>query len=144
MGDENPTTWERRILSIIWRLLQTKHRAYRIPYEESRREPTSSIRHNPIGRTAKLHNDILMFQQHHEESLSKAWTRFKDLLQKVPYRGIGRWLQIQIQRLMEAHLALTQPTQVNKITTPCEIYSGPHDPHKCMENPNKLSLITYP
>ncbi|GJZ68068.1 hypothetical protein Tco_0631308 [Tanacetum coccineum] len=29
---------ERRILSIIWRLLQTKHRAYRIPYEESRRE----------------------------------------------------------------------------------------------------------
>ncbi|GKC34447.1 hypothetical protein Tco_1046831 [Tanacetum coccineum] len=32
--------------------------------------------------TAKLRNDILMFQQHHGESLSKAWTRFKDLLQK--------------------------------------------------------------
>nr|GEX91233.1 zinc finger, CCHC-type [Tanacetum cinerariifolium] len=31
-------------------------------------------------RTAKLHNDILMFQKHHEESLSEAWTRFKDLL----------------------------------------------------------------
>ncbi|GJV87299.1 hypothetical protein Tco_1531237 [Tanacetum coccineum] len=30
--------------------------------------------------TAKLHNDILMFQQHHGESLSEAWTRFKDLL----------------------------------------------------------------
>ncbi|GKD03439.1 zinc finger, CCHC-type containing protein [Tanacetum coccineum] len=25
----------------------------------------------PPGRTAKLHNDILMFQQHHGESLSK-------------------------------------------------------------------------
>nr|GEY52533.1 hypothetical protein [Tanacetum cinerariifolium] len=36
----------------------------------------------PSGRTAKLHNFILMFQQHHEESISKAWTRFKDLLQK--------------------------------------------------------------
>ncbi|GJV96099.1 zinc finger, CCHC-type containing protein [Tanacetum coccineum] len=36
----------------------------------------------PPGRTAKLHNDILMFQQHHGESLSEAWTRFKDLLQK--------------------------------------------------------------
>ncbi|GKC18035.1 zinc finger, CCHC-type containing protein [Tanacetum coccineum] len=36
----------------------------------------------PPGRTAKLCNDILMFQQHHEESLSEAWTRFKDLLQK--------------------------------------------------------------
>ncbi|GJW10638.1 zinc finger, CCHC-type containing protein [Tanacetum coccineum] len=36
----------------------------------------------PPGRTAKLHNDILMFQQHQGESLSEAWTCFKDLLQK--------------------------------------------------------------
>ncbi|GJX24159.1 zinc finger, CCHC-type containing protein [Tanacetum coccineum] len=48
----------------------------------------------PPGRTAKLRNDILMFQQHHGESLSEAWTRFKDLLQKVPHHGIDRWLQI--------------------------------------------------
>ncbi|GJT07739.1 zinc finger, CCHC-type containing protein [Tanacetum coccineum] len=46
------------------------------------------------GRTVKLRNDILMFQQHHGESLSEAWTRFKDLLQKVPHHGIDRWLQI--------------------------------------------------
>ncbi|GJU54711.1 zinc finger, CCHC-type containing protein [Tanacetum coccineum] len=32
------------------------------------------------GRTTKLRNDILMFQQHQGESLSKAWTRLKDLL----------------------------------------------------------------
>ncbi|GJV93606.1 zinc finger, CCHC-type containing protein [Tanacetum coccineum] len=50
----------------------------------------------PPGRTAKLRNDILMFQQHQGESLSEAWTRFKDLLQKVPHHGIDRWLQIQI------------------------------------------------
>ncbi|GJY51503.1 zinc finger, CCHC-type containing protein [Tanacetum coccineum] len=37
----------------------------------------------PPRRKAKLHNDILMFQQHHGESLSEAWTRFKDLLQKI-------------------------------------------------------------
>ncbi|GJZ46845.1 zinc finger, CCHC-type containing protein [Tanacetum coccineum] len=42
----------------------------------------------PPERTAKLRNDILMFQQHHEESLSEAWTRFKDLLQKVTHHGI--------------------------------------------------------
>ncbi|GJT25704.1 zinc finger, CCHC-type containing protein [Tanacetum coccineum] len=47
----------------------------------------------PPGRTAKLRNDILMFQQHHGESLSEAWTRFKDLLQKVPHHGIDLWLQ---------------------------------------------------
>ncbi|GKC18788.1 MAK10-like protein, partial [Tanacetum coccineum] len=106
----------------------------------------------PLGRTAKLRNDILMFQQHQGESISEAWTRFKDLLQKVPHNGIDLWLQVQIfydrvtpatrqtidqsaddvlsisdrrlielenkvQRLMEAHLALMQPTQVNKITS---------------------------
>ncbi|GJW86565.1 zinc finger, CCHC-type containing protein [Tanacetum coccineum] len=46
------------------------------------------------GRNAKLCNDILMFQQHHGESLSEAWTHFKDLIQKVPHHGIDRWLQI--------------------------------------------------
>ncbi|GJZ44588.1 zinc finger, CCHC-type containing protein [Tanacetum coccineum] len=50
----------------------------------------------PQGRAAKLHNDILMFQQHHGESLSEAWTRFKDLLQKVPHHGIDLWLQVLI------------------------------------------------
>ncbi|GJX00378.1 MAK10-like protein [Tanacetum coccineum] len=174
----------------------------------------------PPGRTAKLRNDILMFQQHHGESLSEAWTRFKDLLQKVPHHGIDLWLQVQIfydhvnpvtrqtidqsaggklrnlnleeswailedldlydneswndpkdfakpvkaitlpqdvpstsdrrlielenqvQRLMEAHLAQTQPTQVNKITTPCEICSGPYDTQNCMENPEQ-AFVEY-
>ncbi|GJX90649.1 MAK10-like protein [Tanacetum coccineum] len=141
----------------------------------------------PPGRTVKLRNDILMFQQHHGESLSEAWTRFKDLLQKVPHHGIDLWLQAiledlalydneswndprdfakpvkaialpqdvpstsdrrlielenQVQCLMEAHLAPTQPTQVNKITTPCEICSGPHDTQCCMENPEQ-AFVEY-
>ncbi|GKA68900.1 MAK10-like protein, partial [Tanacetum coccineum] len=174
----------------------------------------------PPGRTAKLCNDILMFQQHHGESLSEAWTRFKDLLQKVPHHGIDLWLQVQIfyehvnpitrrtidqlaggklrdlnpeeswailedlslydneswndlrdfakpvkaialpqdvpstsdrrlielknqvQRLMEAHLAPTQPTQVNKMTTSCEICSGPHDTQYCMEDPEQ-AFVEY-
>ncbi|GKA55969.1 MAK10-like protein [Tanacetum coccineum] len=50
----------------------------------------------PPGRTYKLCNDILMFQQHQGESLSEAWTRFKDLLQKFSLHGIDLWLQIQI------------------------------------------------
>ncbi|GKD86099.1 MAK10-like protein, partial [Tanacetum coccineum] len=136
----------------------------------------------PPGRTVKLRNDILMFQQHHGESISEAWTRFKDLLQKVPHHGIDLWLQAlledlafydneswnnprdfakpvkaialpqdvpstsdhrlielenQVQRLMKAHLALTQPTQVNKITTSCEICNGPHDTQYSMEDPEQ-------
>ncbi|GKD55180.1 MAK10-like protein [Tanacetum coccineum] len=146
----------------------------------------------PSGRTVKLRNDILMFQQHHGESLSEAQTRFKDLLQKVPHHGIDLWLQLhdrnakeswvlledlalydnkswndprdfskpvkeiallqdvlsisdhrliklknQVQRLMEAHLAPTQPTQVNKVTTSCEICGGPHDTQYCMKDPKQ-------
>ncbi|GJV80423.1 zinc finger, CCHC-type containing protein [Tanacetum coccineum] len=48
----------------------------------------------PPRRTAKLRNDILIFQQHKGESLSESWTRFKDLLQKVPHHGIDLWLLI--------------------------------------------------
>ncbi|GKA11126.1 hypothetical protein Tco_0690559 [Tanacetum coccineum] len=127
------------------------------------------------------------------ESLSGAWTRFKDLLQKVPHRGIDLWLQLrdqnaeeswalledlalydneswndprdfakpvkaislpqdvpstsdrrliklenQVQRLMEAHRAPTQPTQVNKDTTSCEICSGPYDTQYYMEDPEQV------
>ncbi|GKB37130.1 zinc finger, CCHC-type containing protein [Tanacetum coccineum] len=57
---------------------------------------TDSFQFFPPGRTAKLRNDILMFQQHHEESLSEAWNHFKDLLQKVLHHGLDLWLQIQI------------------------------------------------
>ncbi|GJR03630.1 hypothetical protein Tco_0526614 [Tanacetum coccineum] len=161
-----------------------------------------------------------MFQQHHEQSLSEAWTRFKDLLQKVPHHGIDLWLQVKknyehvnpvtretidqsasgklrdlnakeywalledlalydneswndprdftkpnkaivvpqdvpstsdrrlieienlVQCLMEAYLAPKQPTQVNKITTSCEICSGPHNSQYCIENPEQ-AFVEY-
>ncbi|GKA94277.1 MAK10-like protein [Tanacetum coccineum] len=137
----------------------------------------------PSGRTAKLRNDILMFQQYQGESLSDAWTRFKDLLQKVPHHGIDLWLQVQIfydhvnpvtrrtinqsaggklrdknakeswgllqdlalydneswnnqrdfAKLVKA-ISFPQDVSMNKITSSCEIYSGPHDTQYCMEN----------
>nr|GEW08266.1 MAK10-like protein [Tanacetum cinerariifolium] len=161
-----------------------------------------------------------MFQQHQGDSLSEAWTHFKDLLQKFPHHCIDLWLQVQIfydhvnpatrrtidqsasgklhgknakeswalledlglydneswndprdfakpvkaislpqdvssisdhhlielknqfQRLMEAHLALKQHIQVNKITSSCEICNGPHDTQNCMENPKK-AFVNY-
>ncbi|GJX66487.1 MAK10-like protein [Tanacetum coccineum] len=43
-------------------------------------------------------------------------------------------LENQVQRLMEAHLAAMQPTQMNKVTTLCKICSGPHDTQYCMED----------
>ncbi|GJY69931.1 hypothetical protein Tco_0472913 [Tanacetum coccineum] len=43
---------------------------------------------------------------------------------------------------MEAYLAPTQPTQVNKITTSCEICSGPRDTQYCMEDPEQ-AFVEY-
>ncbi|GJZ76284.1 MAK10-like protein [Tanacetum coccineum] len=119
----------------------------------------------PPGRTAKLRNDILMFQQHHGESLSEAWTQDLALYDNESWndpRDFGKpvkaitlpqgvsstsdrcliELKTQVQCLMEAHLAPTQPTQVNKITTSCEICSGPHDTQYCMEDPEQ-AFVEY-
>nr|GEZ19151.1 MAK10-like protein [Tanacetum cinerariifolium] len=46
-------------------------------------------------------------------------------------------LENQVQRLMKAHIAPMQHTQVNKITSSYEICSGPHDNQYCMENPEQ-------
>ncbi|GJV78737.1 hypothetical protein Tco_1514607 [Tanacetum coccineum] len=49
-------------------------------------------------------------------------------------------LENQVQCLMEAYLASTQLTQVNKITTSCEIYNGPHDTHNCTKGPEQACV----
>nr|GEV04025.1 retrotransposon Orf1 [Tanacetum cinerariifolium] len=73
----------------------------------------------PPERTAKLRNDILMDFAKPVKAIA--------LPQDVPSTFDRRLIELenQVQRLMEAHLAPSQPTQVNKITTSCEIYSGP-------------------
>ncbi|GJU37919.1 hypothetical protein Tco_1186273 [Tanacetum coccineum] len=66
------------------------------------------------------------------------------LPQDVPSTSDSRLIEfeIQVQRLMETHLAPTQPTQVNKFTTSCEICSGPHDTQFCMEDPEQ-AFVEY-
>ncbi|GKG09219.1 hypothetical protein Tco_0337965, partial [Tanacetum coccineum] len=58
------------------------------------------------------------------------------LPQDVPSTSSRRLIELenQAQRLREAHLAPTQATQVKKITTSCEICSGPHDTRYCMKD----------
>ncbi|GJZ83573.1 hypothetical protein Tco_0648746 [Tanacetum coccineum] len=43
---------------------------------------------------------------------------------------------------MEAHLAPKEPIQVNKISSSCEICSGPHNTQYCMENLEE-ALVDY-
>ncbi|GKF27907.1 hypothetical protein Tco_0094249, partial [Tanacetum coccineum] len=51
-------------------------------------------------------------------------------------------LENQVQRLMEAHLAPCPPVQVNKISSSCEIFSGPRDTQYYMENTGQ-TLVDY-
>ncbi|GJZ74321.1 hypothetical protein Tco_0638467, partial [Tanacetum coccineum] len=81
-----------------------------------------------------------MFQQHQGEYLSEAISLPQDLSSTSDRRLIK--LENQVKHLMEAHFALTQPTQVKKITTSCEMCSGPHDTQYCMEDP-KQAFVEY-
>ncbi|GKE83700.1 hypothetical protein Tco_1557442 [Tanacetum coccineum] len=111
-----------------------------------------------------------MFQQHQGESLSEAWHRplapkdlslydnecwndprdFAKLVkaialpQDVSSTSNHRLIELeyQVQRLMEANLAPTQPTQVNKITTSCEICSGLNDTQYSIEDPEQ-AFVEY-
>ncbi|GJX16439.1 hypothetical protein Tco_0217271 [Tanacetum coccineum] len=41
-------------------------------------------------------NQLLVFQQHQDESLYDSWTRFKDIIRKVPNHGLSIWTLIEI------------------------------------------------
>ncbi|GJR87779.1 hypothetical protein Tco_0211790 [Tanacetum coccineum] len=84
---------------------------------------------------------------------NESWNNLRDfakpvkkitLPQDVPSTSDRRLIELEnkVQRFMEAYLALTQPTQVNKVTTPCKIYSGPHDTQYCMEDPEQ-AFVEY-
>ncbi|GKB97407.1 hypothetical protein Tco_0983544 [Tanacetum coccineum] len=66
------------------------------------------------------------------------------LPQDVPSTSNRRLIELkhQVQCLIEAYIAPMQPTQVNKITSSCEICIGPHDTQYCMENPEQ-AIVDY-
>ncbi|GJW97115.1 hypothetical protein Tco_0178923 [Tanacetum coccineum] len=103
----------------------------------------------------------------HRPLASKSWALFEDLAlydneswndprdfakpvkaialpQDVPSTFDCRLIELenQVQRLMEAYLAPTQTIQVNKVSSSCEICSGPHDTQYCMKNPEQ-AFVDY-
>ncbi|GJV96794.1 protein kinase-like domain, concanavalin A-like lectin/glucanase domain protein [Tanacetum coccineum] len=104
MGDENP------ILHSWWNISILATRSYENPSELRREQRASNwLERLPAGsittwedlttrflaqffpprRTAKLRNDILMFQQHHGEFLSEAWTHEAGWEVAITYRIAG-------------------------------------------------------
>ncbi|GJV67666.1 ribonuclease H-like domain-containing protein [Tanacetum coccineum] len=53
--------------------------------------------YSSIGRfDVFFRNQLLVFQQYQDESLCDLWTRFKDIIQKVPNHGLSIWTLIEI------------------------------------------------
>ncbi|GJX44912.1 MAK10-like protein [Tanacetum coccineum] len=122
----------------------------------------------PSGRTAKLRNDILMFSQQQGESISEAWTRFKDLLQKVSHHGIDlcsknakeSWALLEDLSLYDNESwkdpgdfakpikAISLPqvipstSDLRLIELENQICNGPYDTQYCMENPEQ-AFVDY-
>ncbi|GKF12341.1 hypothetical protein Tco_0050267 [Tanacetum coccineum] len=79
MGDENP-------IRTLGDYSRPSHKGYR-----------NTIELPEGNNVVPLRSDtIRLIDPTPSESLSEAWTRFKDLLQKVPHHGIDLWLQVQI------------------------------------------------
>ncbi|GJW64123.1 hypothetical protein Tco_0116007 [Tanacetum coccineum] len=53
--------------------------------------------YSSVGRFNILFRDqLLVFQQHQDESLYDSWTRFKDIIRKSPNHGLSIWTRIEI------------------------------------------------
>ncbi|GJT68817.1 hypothetical protein Tco_1020297 [Tanacetum coccineum] len=55
------------------------------------RPPTSPFQNAPRNTTLPFQRYTLIFQQHQDESIYDAWTRFKNLIQRVPHHGLDLW-----------------------------------------------------
>ncbi|GJU90350.1 hypothetical protein Tco_1302773 [Tanacetum coccineum] len=52
------------------------------------RPPTKPFQNPPRTTTFPFQRYTLVFQQHQDESIYDAWTRFKNLIQRVPHHGL--------------------------------------------------------
>ena len=53
------------------------------------------MKYFPPSKNTKLRNEITAFQQMDDESLYKAWERYKELLWKCPHHGIAHCIQFE-------------------------------------------------
>ncbi|GJZ53191.1 hypothetical protein Tco_0608076 [Tanacetum coccineum] len=108
-----------------------------------------SLKHRLVSRTYSKKSLFMDLALYDNESWNDPRNFAKpvkaiSLPQNVPSTSNRRLIELenQVQCLIEAHLAPKQPIQVKKITSLCEICSGPHDTQYCMENP-KQAFINY-
>ncbi|GKA61311.1 hypothetical protein Tco_0760718 [Tanacetum coccineum] len=55
------------------------------------RPPTTPFQNPPRNTTFPFQRYTLLFQQHQDEPIYDAWTRFKNLIKRVPHHGLDLW-----------------------------------------------------
>ncbi|GJU85940.1 hypothetical protein Tco_1293486 [Tanacetum coccineum] len=55
------------------------------------RPPTTPFQNPPQTTTFSFQRYTLVFQQHQDELIYDVWTRFKNLIQRVPYHDLNLW-----------------------------------------------------
>ncbi|GJX65390.1 hypothetical protein Tco_0299733 [Tanacetum coccineum] len=126
MGDENP-------IRTLGDYSKPSHEGYRNTIEL------------PVGNNVvPLRSDTLLGSILSQDESSINRPMAISLPQDVPSTSNSRLIELknQVQRLMEAYLAPEQLVQVNKISSSCEICSGPHDTQYYMENPEQ-AFVKY-
>ncbi|GKA90598.1 hypothetical protein Tco_0812468 [Tanacetum coccineum] len=100
---------------------------------------------SPPGRTAKLRNDILIRTINQsvggklrDLNAEESWA----LLEDLALYDNESWNDPRDFAKPVKAIALPQDVPINKITTPCEIYSGLHDTQYCMEDPEQ-AFVEY-
>nr|GEU57265.1 MAK10-like protein [Tanacetum cinerariifolium] len=156
LGDENP-------IHTLRDYSKPSHEGYRNTIEFPVGKNVVPLRSDTIRRTIDQSADGMLHDQNAKEFWAlledlalydnESWNDPRDFIkpvkaislpQDVPSTSDCRLIKFknQVQCLMEAHLALTQPTQVDKTTTSCEICNGPYDTQSCMEDP-KQAFVEY-
>ncbi|GJY01080.1 hypothetical protein Tco_0359232 [Tanacetum coccineum] len=143
MGDENP-------IRTLGDYSRPSHEGYRntIELPEGNNVAGGKLRDLNLEESWVILEDIDLYD-------NESWNDPRDftkpvkaiaLPQDVPSTSGRRLIELenQVQRLMEAHLAPTQLTQVNKITTHVKFAVVPTTLSIAWKIPNKPSLNTHP
>ncbi|GKB88558.1 MAK10-like protein, partial [Tanacetum coccineum] len=91
----------------------------------------------PSGRISKLCNDILIGKLRNK-STEESWA----LLEDLALYDNKSWNDPRDFAKPVKEISLPQDVPINKITSSCEICSGPHNTQYCMESP-KQAFVDY-
>ena len=88
-------------------------------------------RYYPPSKAEKLKNDIIGFQQNHDENLAEAWERMKKLIRICPNNGLTR---AQIVQIFYRGVDSTSRATLDSSSGGVFLYKTPNEAYKLLED----------